>query len=338
MAREHLVIVGNGPAADEAAPFLRKGVPDARITIIGREVVSYYRPDLLPDFVAGKIAEEDLWVNPLQFYKERDIKLRLGQNVVSVDFSKMELALEHKEVVRFDGMIIATGGKHRIPEPLARFRELVLTLKTVADAKVWIEKLTRVESVLVIGCDLTSVVFTKAILSLGKQVTFFFDPSSPHLFGRSESIREQLAHKMSDLGAEVVDCSKIAKLVQTREDLIEVTTEAGQFRAGAVGAFFGMVPDVKFLTGSGLHIERGILVDEYLQTNFKRIYAAGDCAQVYHPELCDYWVSIGYSNARELGRIAALNLAGEEVQTEAPLSSIFKIDGRPINTSWWMEA
>ncbi len=60
-----------------------------------------------------------------------------------------------------------------------------------------------------------------------------------------------------------------------------------------------------FLLGTGLDIDRGLLVNEYLQTNLPDIYAAGDCAQVYNPALRNYWVSIGWPNAEKLGEVAA---------------------------------
>ena len=78
-------------------------------------------------------------------------------------------------------------------------------------------------------------------------------------------------------------------------------------------------------------------MDEYLKTRFDGVYAAGDCAQVYHPGLRDYWVSIGYSNAENLGRVAALNLVGGKVEARAASESIFHVEGIVVNTSWWSE-
>ena len=106
---------------------------------------------------------------------------------------------------------------------------------------------------------------------------------------------------------------------------------------GALGAFFGLVPDVGFLARSGLDIDRGILVDEFLSTRFANVYAAGDCAQVYHPALRDYWVSIGHENATALGRIAALNLAGSHLEVRVEAENILEVGGVRVNTSWWTE-
>ncbi len=146
MSEGHCVIIGNGPAANEAARTLREKAPDLRVTLIGQEPVGYYKPHLLPEYVAGSIPEKDLYVDPVNFYKEKSIGLRLGQRVVDVDFTRRHVVLEHKEVVPFDGLIIAVGGTPRIPEPLERFAGLMLTLKTIADARVWIETLSRTDS------------------------------------------------------------------------------------------------------------------------------------------------------------------------------------------------
>ncbi|MBI5250296.1 MAG: FAD-dependent oxidoreductase [Desulfomonile tiedjei] len=337
MTARHVVIIGNGPAANEAAISLRTQAPDARITIISKEPIRYYKPHLLPDLIAGKVSEQDLYVNPLEFYKENDIRLRLGQEVVHVSFATNEVVMEHKEVVRFDGLIIATGGKPRIPEPLQVFEDLMLSLKTLSDAKVWKERLRWVDSVLIVGGDLTSLSFTKAVLSLGKKVYFILHGDSFWPVRFNEELSSEVSQRLSDRGVEVISCRKILRLVMASEDSVEVETDGRKLRVGAIGAFFGLVPDVKFLARSGLAIERGIVVDEFLRTRFEGVYAAGDCAQVYHPKLRDYWVSIGYRNARNLGRVAALNLLGGQESAETAPAGIFQLDDISVNTSWWTE-
>jgi len=120
-------------------------------------------------------------------------------------------------------------------------------------------------------------------------------------------------------------------------DGIEAQVGDETIRVGLIGAFFGLVPDIGFAARSGFKIDRGILVDEYLNTGVEGIFATGDCAQVYHPELRDYWVSIGHDNAVSLGRIAARNLVGEKVQVEISKESIYDVQGVKVNTSWWTE-
>lgn len=337
MALDRCVIIGNGPAAHHAALALREQAPETKVTILGQEPVRHYKPHLLPEYIAGKISEDDLFVKPFPFYKDLDIKLRLGQRVADVDFSRQEVVLEHKETVPFDGLILACGGTPRIPEPLWLFSDLMLTLKTLADARVWIETLGKVDSVLVVGGDLTSFAFVKALLSLGKDVHFMLDEGSFWPVRRTEQVLEQARAALNARGVHVIEGRHISGITRAAEDVLQVSIDRHEISVGAVGAFFGLVPNVKFLVRSGLHIERGVLVDECLRTRFAHVYAAGDCAQVYHPGLGDYWVSIGYKNACNLGRIAATNLVGGSMKADVVPASIFHLDEITVNTSWWTE-
>jgi NAD(P)H-nitrite reductase large subunit len=337
MEQKHYVIVGNGPAAESAAITLREEAPDCRISMFGKQAERNYKPHLLPDYVAGKITKDDLFVQPLDFYKSAGIKLRLGQNVMAVNLFQGTLVLDHKEIVPYDGLIIATGSIPRIPEPLYAFQDLMMTLKTIVDADVWRSKLSEIDSVLLVGGDLTSLSFARALLHLGKKVTFMLDEDSFWPVRLGSDVFFQAAERLSSRGVDVLECRKIKSICQCGENQIEVETEDRKLQVGAVGAFFGLIPDVRFLAKSGLHIERGILVDEFLATHFNGVFAAGDCAQVYHPDMRDYWVSIGYKNAKHLGRVAALNLAGGMFRADTVPRSIFKIEGITVNTSWWTE-
>jgi len=337
MTEERFVVVGNGPAGHQAAMTLKERVPDADVTVISRHRGSAYRPHLLPDFVAGKIPEADLYVCPTDSYKEKDVRLRTGQKVVSLDLKERSVALDHKEIVRFTGLIIAAGGKPRIPETLFIFRELMLTLKTLEDAKLWREKLSRCDSVLMMGGDLTSFAVTNALLQLNKKVYFMLDKEAFWPLRCDKATLEEAGHRLFRRGVEVLMERRVKSMARVSSRECEVQLNGDRVRAGIIGAFFGLVPDVRFLVGSGLRIDRGILVDEYLNAGSAGVFATGDCAQIYHPEIRDYWVSIGHDNAVNLGRTSALNLLGECVKVEAARESIFEVQGIRINTSWWME-
>ncbi len=336
MAAKHYVIIGTGPAGNQAALTLRQKDPHSRITLIGREEHRCYKPHLLPQLIAGQVELEELYLQPFSHYAEQDIKLRLSQAVVGLDPERRRLALAHKEVIGYDGLIIAVGGRPRIPEPLDVFADVMLTLKTIGDAQRWQGLLPSVESVLIIGGDLTSLALCKALLALGKKVSFLLTQEAFWPLRYLEEVWGQAAERLSAAGVEVLD-GRLRSIVRRDPDTLEVMLDSGCHRAGLVGAFFGLVPDVRFLAGSGLMIERGILVDEHLCAGFPGVYATGDCAQVYSPQLRDYWVSIGYANAVNLGRIAAANLAGSLEEVTVPPESIFEDQGVKANTSWWAE-
>lgn len=337
MSGDHFVIIGNGPAGNQAALSLRERVPDARITLVSKDEGGSYRPHLLPRFIAGQIGEEELYVSTVDVYRERGIKLRSGQRVVDADLSRRRLVLDHKEVIPFTGLIIAVGGTPRIPEHLIVFQDLMLTLKTLQDARRWIERLNRVDSVLMIGGDLTSLAMTRALLQCDKRIYFMLNEDAFWPLRCNGAMFEKVTERLTEAGVEVLSDRRLKGVARLAEDQFEVQVGERLLEVGLIGAFFGLRPDIGFLAGSGLRIDRGILVDPCLCTGFEGIYATGDCAQIYHPALRDYWVSIGHDNARALGRIAAFNLAGGRVQADVGAKSIFEADGIKVNTSWWAE-
>jgi len=335
--RDHFIVIGNGPAGNQAALTLGEKAPEALITLISKNHGSCYRPHLLPDYIAGKIPEHSLYVCPVDTYKERGVRLRSGQTVVGLNPREKELILDHKEIVRFSGLVIALGGKPRIPEPMLVFRDLMFTLKTLEDAKVWIEKLSHVDSVMMIGGDLTSLAVTKALLSLDKKVTFMLNEDAFWPLRCDGALFDEVSRRLEDRGVEVLARQRIRSIARLAQHRYDIEVNGRKIQAGMIGAFFGLVPDIRFLAGCGLRIDRGILVDEYLNSGFEGIYATGDCAQVYHPELRDYWVSIGHNNAVNLGRLAAMNLVGGRIRAEVAKERLFDIQGIKINTSWWTE-
>jgi len=287
--------------------------------------------------MSGTIKEESLYVCPVEDYKKMDIKFRSGQKVVALNPGQRELILDHKEKLRFSGLILAVGGKPRIPEPLLIFRDVLFTLKTLEDARVWRQEVSPVDSVLMMGGDLTSLAVTKALLGLGKKVYFMVNEEAFWPLRWSLSLFEEMSHRLRQKGVEVLADQRLKGITRKGNRDYEVQVGRETVRVGMIGAFFGLTPDVRFLAGSGLRLDRGILVDEYLNTGFKGVYATGDCAQIYHPTLHDYWVSVGHDNALELGRTAALNLVGNTVKAEGAGKCVYEVQGIRVNTSWWTE-
>ena len=337
MSKEHLVVIGNGPAGNQAALTLKEKAPEAAVTLISKERDTCYKPHLIPNLIAGEMAEEGLYACPIRSYGEKGIRLRTGQRVVSVNLPRREVILDHMEIVRFTGLIIAVGGKPRIPEPLLIFRDHLFTLKTLDDARLWKARLSKVDDIFVMGGDLTSFAVTKALLGMGKKVTFMLNEDAFWPLRSSEAMFNDVIQKLTSRGVEVLPHRRLRSIAQNSEHRYEISVNGHTIQAGMIGAFFGLVPDVRFLAGAGLRIDRGVLVDEYLNAGVEGVYATGDCAQIYHRVLRDYWVSIGHDNAVNLGRTAALNLVGGKVEAEVAKESIFEVQGVKLNTSWWTE-
>jgi len=194
-----------------------------------------------------------------------------------------------------------------------------------------------VESILMIGGDLTSLALTKALLHLNKKVFFMLDENAFWPLRPNDVLFDEVGQRLTEKGVQVLKCRKLMSVAQISDHLYQIQADDEKIEIGMIGAFFGLVPDIRFLARTGLTIDRGILVDEYLNAGFEGIYATGDCAQIYHPEIRDYWISIGHDNAVALGRIAAMNLVGERKKAEVDQECIYEVQGINVNTSWWAE-
>lgn len=338
MPDKHYVIIGNGAAANSAADVIRDADSKGRISLISDECFPFYYRHLLSNFIVGQNEEDDLMVRPPAYYREKQIRLRLGQTVVKVDFEDQRVYLKHMETVRYSSLLLCVGGKPRIPEVHYSYRHHFYVLKTLADARDLRQRLPEIRQILIVGGDLISVLMSRMLLKEGKEVIFMIDKEAFWPLELSDEQLNEFKAMMARRGARIVADDMVKNIEPDQKGSYKVQTREGkEMHVDLVGAFFGFEPDVEFLRGSGLNIERGILVNEYLQTNFPNVYSAGDCAQVYNPEIKNYWVSFGWPNAERLGAVAAHNILGETMATGQPPESALTLDGVKVNTAWWRE-
>lgn len=337
MKPEHYVVVGNGAAANRAAEVLRQGDPEGRITLVSDEKDLFYFRHKLRKYISGAFPEEELRVHPLEWYRQRNIRLRLGQRVTCLDAASRTLYLQHMEKLSFTRLLVCCGSRPRIPEPLWEYRRLFTVVKTLDHARALRQRLPAVRSIFVAGGDLVSFRLTEEFLALGREVTFLVDRDAFWPLTPTPEQRREFAGSLARRGARVIQDDEVAALSEAGGGLKLRLASGGAVSCDLAGGFFGLVPDVDFLLGSGLDIDRGIMVNEFLQTNLEDIYAAGDCAQVYNPSLRSYWTSVGWPNARNLGETAALNILGDVVRAGRAKSSILSMEGVSVSTPWWQD-
>lgn len=338
MAGEHYVVIGNGPAGNEAADVLRAGAPEARVTIISDEFFPYYYRHKLRDYIVGACDENDLVVRAPEHYREHDIRLRLGQKVTRIDLASRTLYLAHMEKVHYTKLLICCGGTPRVPEVHYTYRQHLSVLGTLRHARALRAKMPGIGRVVVCGGDMISFRVATTLAAVGKEVVFLVDEDAFWPLELTDDVRSEFSAALGRRGVEVRENDALIGVDAGADGRYIVHTRAGAaIDCGLVGAFFGFVPAVDFLRRSGLDIERGLLVNERLQTSQQGVYAAGDCAEIYRPDLRNYWVSIGWPNAQRLGALAARNMLGEALDTAGPAESVFEVEGIRVNTSWWRE-
>lgn len=336
-AQDHYVIIGNGPAGNAAADTLRENDAQARVTIISDEMFTFYYRHMLPDFIAGEVGDEKLKVRPYTVYKEKNIRLRLGQRVDRIDPETRTLYLRHMEMVHYTKLIVAVGGRPNVPPWLERYREHLTMMSTYQDAVGIRPLVEKADTVLILGGDLVSLSVTKHLQKMKKKIYFLLDGESFWPLRLTPEMKERIS---ANLCKGKIDCmAGVAPAsIEKKGAKFAVTMDNGEkLTVDLIGCFMGMMPNIGFILGCGIDTERGILVDDRLRTNYPDVYACGDCAQIYSPELKNYWVSIGWANAEVQGRTAALNVLGDNKVIKPIKKKALDVEGLKINTSWWKE-
>jgi NAD(P)H-nitrite reductase large subunit len=333
--KDHYVIIGNGPAGNHAADTLREYDSEARITIISSEPVIYYYRHKLPDFIKGNVREDELAVRPYSVYKEKNIRLRLGQKVDRIDPKEKVLYLNHMEIVSFSKLIIATGASPRALPSVANFTPHLQMLSTYSDALTQLPMINKNKRFLVLGGDIISFKFIRMLKDMGKDVSTLLYSEAFWPFSLDADMTEKVKTSLADKGVTILGDDYL-KSLKKKGDHYDIVTEKGLNQSfDCVYAFLGMIPNIRFILGSGIDTDRGILVDAHLKTNLDDVYAAGDCAQIYNPAIKSYWLSIGWNNAKLQGEVAARNLLGAHRAIEPAPSKVLDVEGLKINTSWW---
>lgn len=304
------LILGNSAAGVTAAGAVRRVDPAGEITIVGDEPYSYYARVLTSYYLGGLVTRDSLWLADENWYLRQGIKLLAGRRAVAVDGASQRVGLDDGREIPFDRLLVATGAApQQINIPGSNLPG-VFTLRTLDDAAA-IRKFARPGGrALVVGGGLVGIKAAEGLHARGLNV---------RLVVSSARILSQV---LDDTGAELVHrvMTDAGFTIHLREDVVALEgrekVTAAVLRSGVtvpadvVVVGKGVQPNVAFLEGSGIEVDRGILVDEYLGTSIQGVYAAGDVAQAYDYARQERRINAIWGNAVEQGRLAGFNMAG----------------------------
>ena len=332
---DHYVIIGNGPAGNHAAATLRGNDPDARITIISDENIPFYYKPKLVQYITGDIEKKELMVSSLDIYKEKNIRLRLGQTVERIDPATQQVFLKHMEDICYTKLIIASGSRGRILPSISSCAPCLKFINAYKEVIEFKEEIRKANDFFILGGDLVGLKFLKMLRSMGKNVTILIYPNAFWPFRLISGMTDSIVTNLSETGAAILVKDDIRQIVKQENGYIVTTDNGIKKQVDMVFSFNGLIPDVDFARGCGLDIDHGILVNEYMQTNVDNIYACGGCAQIYNPDVNSYTTSIGWPNAVVQGEVAAMNLLGDHQVIRSAGRKYFDLEGVKIKTTWW---
>ncbi len=300
------IILGNGVAGTMTARTLRELDSSAEIMIISQERYPYYpRPNLI-DFLAGDLPLERIFAFPADWAAKQRIEVQLGKEVTGLNAARMVVEVDRKEWTQGDKIVLATGASPLLPGIPGIDRKGVFSLRTLEDAVLLLEFLARGPEVVILGGGLLGLEIARAILKRGlKQVTVveYFNRLLPRQL--DEIGARLLQSQLEKMGLRFL-LGKEALEISGQETVSQVKFKDGSsLSAGAVVVASGIKPRLELASTAGLAVNRGILVDDYLQTSQPGIYAAGDVSE--HRGRIYGLIPAAFDQAR----VVAYNLAGQ---------------------------
>ena len=308
------VIVGASLAGATAAVTLRQEGADGTITLIGAEKTPpYERPPLSKAYLRGETAFETALVRPPAFYAEQGIETIFGRRAVRIDASGRFVELDDGGRVPFDRLLIATGGRNRRFSVAGVDLDGVHNLRTVQDADRIRAETVAGRRVVVVGMGFIGSEVAASLRQKGLEVVAIEPSKTPLARVLGEDVGQRLADLHQAHGVRVVFEDTVVAFEGTNRVERVLTKGGRRLECDFVVVGIGIEPVVDLLDGSGVHVDNGVVVDEYCQTNVSGIYAAGDVANHYHPLFkrrirVEHW-----QNAIKQGAAAARNMLGRQV-------------------------
>lgn len=270
-----VVIIGGGAAGAVAAETVRREGYTGRVVIVeAGDSPPTDRPNLSKDYLAGTAPEEWIPLRPDGFHADNDIELLLGHRVMSIDPAARMVVMEDGSSLPYGALLLATGASPvtlDMPDP----GQTIHYLRTLADSRAIIAAAATARHAVVIGASFIGLEVAASLRARALDVTVVGPEARP--------LERILGAELGDLVRSVhEEHGVIFRLGQTARAIgpASVTLSSGEeVPAELVVAGIGVRPNIALAESAGIAIDRGVRVDEYLETSVPGIYAAGDVAR-----------------------------------------------------------
>ncbi|MHC2621147.1 nitrite reductase (NADH) large subunit [Bradyrhizobium huanghuaihaiense] len=321
---EPLVIVGNGMAAARLVDELAKtALGRYAVAVIGEEPRLAYNRVLLSSVLAGETGSHEIELRPADWWRHRGVTVRYGYRVTEIDTGRRELKIAGEESMEYSKLVLATGSTPlRLNVPGADLAG-VHTFRDTRDVDLLLTLAAAKKRVVVVGGGLLGLEAAYGLAKAGAPVTLL------HLMDRL--MERQLDAPAADLLKTLVERKGIRILLNAstarihgdgQVEAVELA-DGSRIEADAVIFAAGIKPNVALAKEAGIAVNRGVVVNDVMQTSSSDIFALGECAE--HRGTCYGLVEPAYEQARVLARHLAGRPAGYQgsvVSTNLKVSGV----------------
>lgn len=331
------VIIGGGVAGISAAEALREEDRDCTITIVEEEVNFPYYRFMLGDVVLGNKDERGILIKDEGFFDERGIQLRKGQRVLKLSVEGKYVFLSNNERLTYDSLLISVGRREVVPAHMKQYAPWLSLFSTLEDALTIKGAIPYAKRAILRGKGFNALELARVLVRMDIEVVLLTPDRELRYPSLPEDENEVLRKYITDSGIIIREGEDINRIEKVDLHSYEVELVSGELIDGEIlFASGGFVPKVDFMKESGVYLNQGVIVDDYLQSTGQFIFSAGDCAEIYHPSLKRYWVNLGYPNAITQGTLAGKNMAGESmIKLDMEKMRPYTIFGKELFARWW---
>jgi len=329
------VIVGGSAGAIGAVEGIRKLDPAGEITVVTEEPMAPYSRPAIGEYLYGRTNLEGLYFSSPEFWLEHSVRVLLGSRAMSIDLKDKTVKLDGGQVLGFDKLLLATGTRPFIPKMEGMDREGFYTFTNIDDVQRIRQELPRTERAVVIGGGLIGVEAAEALVNLGVGVTvvelrgwllnLLLDREAARIVEsamESRGVRLVMGQSVKEILGREGNDRRVGGVVLSGDARLE---------CDLVVSAVGVIPRTDLAVQAGLKVNRGILVDRFMQTSAPSVYACGDVVEAYELIGGGSRVFAIWSLARLGGRVAGANMAGGRVEYPGGVAmSALRYFGVPI--------
>ncbi|HEV3232380.1 MAG TPA: FAD-dependent oxidoreductase [Candidatus Dormibacteraeota bacterium] len=324
------VVVGNGIAGTTCAETLRAEEPDCAVTLVGLEPYPLYNRVSLPRYLKRGIPRERVILRTVEEHAARGIDLRLERSATALDTEGRTVHLDDGGELPYDALLVCTGG-HPLPysAPGADgVRDQTFAFQTLDETEALLEKISASRTAAVVGGSFIAYELAEGFRHDGLDV--YWIQRGPRFLRRvlDEEGGQMVDFLAQEAGVTTIYNEEVSQVTGV-DGHVAIHTSAGRdLSVDMLGYGLGLRMYTEWLQNTPIKIDGGVVVDEYLETDAKGVFAAGDIAKFVDLMLDGQYNQMGtWDNAEEHGRTAALNMIGRrQPYREVPTytTSMFK--------------
>lgn len=308
------LIIGNSAGGIGAAEAIREIDKEGALTIVSDEPYPAYSRPLIAKYLTGERDLDEMLFRSADFYSQNDIAFLSGKKVKSLELESRIAELDSGERIFWERLLLATGGIPIVPKIEGIGKKGVFTFITLDDAKAIDGFLNNASKAVVIGGGLIGISVTEALVKRGVEVSVIEMKErvlNTILDEQASSIAEETIRQV---GISIVTGHTVIRISGEKKVRRVMLDDGEKIACDLVVVAIGAMPRIELVEGTGIKVNRGIVVDRHMAASHPDVYSCGDAAEAYDFVYGENRLTPIWPNAYIGGRIAGSNMASIEIE------------------------